>query len=63
MAINKKEFTNEQMGIIGDALDLYKGEVIKLMKKSDKLGLSEEVETFKKKFLEVEAIRNKVSGE
>ena len=58
----KQDFTKEQLGIVSDALETYGGEVKKLMKKADKLGLPE-AETLKQTFLEVEALRDKVSTE
>jgi len=58
----KIEFSKEQMGLVGDALETYAGEIKKLWKKTDKLGLPE-AESLKQTLLEVEALRGKVQGE
>lgn len=61
MAADAK-YSAGEIKIISEGLLVYKEEVGKLMKKTEKLGLPEH-QTLKKKFLEIEALRNKVFGE
>lgn len=56
------KYSNDEITIIGDALETYKDEVKKVMVKSEKLGLKEAF-SLKKKFLEIEALRSKVIPE
>ena len=58
----KSEFDKTETGLISEALESYGAEVKKLMKKAEKLGLPEGA-TLKATFLEIEALRNRVSGE
>lgn len=59
----KETFTKSELSNISDALKLYAKEIMKLMKKSDTLGLQDEVESLKKTFLEIEAVRARISHE
>jgi len=58
--MTKLELSDKQIVMTGDALLTYGNEVKKLMKKAEKMGLPEG-ETLKSKYLEVEALRDKLS--
>lgn len=57
----KLEFSKEEQGIVGDALVAYAGEIKKLMKKCEKMGRLKEESSLKTHFLEVEALRDKLT--
>lgn len=52
---------DKEKGILCEAIDVYKDEIKKLMKKCEKLGLEKEAEEFKETFLGLEALRIKLS--
>ncbi len=60
--MSKKDLTAEDSATIAIALSNYSGEVGKLLKKAEKLGL-DKAEQFKREFLRVEMIRDKFAKE
>lgn len=58
----KTTFSFSEIEIVSDALSFYKGEVLKVMKKCEKIGLTPEAEKLKEKFLEIEQLCIKVTS-
>lgn len=56
-----KKLTDEEKAIIARALHAHSGELSKLMKKAEKLGIKEAGD-LKMYLLEVESLRHKVGG-
>lgn len=54
-----KDFTKEQQLMIGEALAVYGDELLKLVKKTTKLGLPEQ-SSIKQKYLGVQRLRDEV---
>lgn len=57
----KEGFTPKEREIVRDALETYKDEVKKVLKKAEKLGLPQAGQV-KQHFLEVEALRDKITN-
>lgn len=57
-----EKLTGKEKSIIGEALEVYRGEIKKLFKKAEKLNLDEQ-SSLKGKMLDAAALQSKVTGE
>lgn len=56
-----QKLTDDEKVVLKSALDLRKGELDKMQKKSEKLGLIKQAEDFKRLYIAVDVLRAKIA--